>query len=209
MRESALADQGVSAAAVSMQWRKSSASKKLLALLRAVADEAPALQGGTAHAAAAHSARCHAVHSSIGVIHFFWNRTRQSATLWLAMREWSGVTSLWTALAWAVRIPMQNCDAAAADALHQLLITSIEAVLALTEHMFRLRRPVELAQNSAVSTVLSTVLGDLLPRDFVAGNTPASGIWTSCSVLSQRCVVWRAACCPRTCTRHCSSFGPT
>ena len=126
LRESVLADLGGSAAAaaVSLQWRKSSVSKKLLALLRAVIEEANALQSETAHAAAAAACtvRCHAVHGSIGVpcvIHFFWKRTKQeSATLWPAMREWivelGGITSLWTALAWIVMIPMQDFEAAAA-----------------------------------------------------------------------------------------------
>ena len=59
-------------------------------------------------------------HGSIGVIHFFWKRTKQeSATLWPAMRKWivelGGITSLWTALAWIlVMIPMQDFEAAAA-----------------------------------------------------------------------------------------------
>ena len=63
--------------------------------------------------------------------------------------------------------------AAAADAPHQLFRASIESVLELTEDMFSLRRPVELAQNSAVTTVLSCVLGKMLPRDFAAGNAQA------------------------------------
>ena len=172
LRESALADQSVSAAAVSTQWRKSSASKKLLALLRAVVEEAPALQGEAAHAAAAPSARWHAVHGSIGVIHFFWQRTQQSAALWPAMREWiveqGGVTSLWAALAWGARIPMRGCETAA-NAVQELR-ASVHSVLKLTHDMFSSRQPTELAQTSAVTTVMSTVLGDLLPRDFVAGD---------------------------------------
>ena len=172
LQESVLADQGGSVAAISMYWRKSSAGKKLLALLRAVVEEAHALQGEAAHAAAAHSARCHAVHGSISVISFFWQHTQQSAALWPAMREWivelGGVTSLWTALAWAARIPMRGCEAAA-NAVQELR-ASVHSVLALTHGMFTLRRPVELAQNSAVTTVMSSVLSDLLPRDFSAGN---------------------------------------
>ena len=172
LHNSVLADQSGSAAAVSMHWRKSSASKKLLALLRAVVEEAPALQGEAAHTATAHSARCHAVHGSICVISFFWQRTKQSAALWPAMREWivelGGVTSLWTALAWVVMIPLRVCEAAA-NAAHELR-ASVHSVLALTRDMFSSRQPVELAQNSAVRTVLSSLLSDLLPRDFAAGN---------------------------------------
>ena len=175
LQESVLADQGGSVAAISMHWRKSSAGKKLLALLRAVVEEAHALQGEAAHAAK--SATCHTVHGSIDVIRFFWQRTRKSATLWPAMREWivelGGITSLWTALAWAVMIPMQDCEAAA-DVNHQnLLRATIHTVLELTLDMFSSRRPVELAQNSAVLTVMSCVLGTMLPRDFKAGDSHA------------------------------------
>ena len=172
LRESVLADQSGCTAAVSMLWRKNSASKKLLALLRAVVEEAPALQGEAAHATAARTARCHMLHGSVGVIHFFWQRIQHSATLWPALREWivelGGITSLWTALAWVIRIPVLDFGAAAADALCQLR-ASVHSVLALTHGMFSLRRPVELAQNSAVIAVLSIALGDLLPRDFAAG----------------------------------------
>ena len=175
--ESLLADQSGSATAASLHWRKSSASKKLLALLRAVVEEAPALQGEAAHAAAARTINCAArfcaVHGSISVISFFWQRTQQSATLWPAMREWivelGGITRLWTALAWAVMIPTQDYGAAA-DMFSQALRKSIPPVLALTTEMIGIRRPVELAQNSAVVTVMSSVLGDLLPRDFASGN---------------------------------------
>ena len=174
--ESVLADQSVSAAAASMQWRKSSASKKLLALLRSVVDEAPALQGETAHAAAARIVGCCAVHGSIGVIHcFFWQRFQQSATLWPAMREWivelGGITSLWTALAWVIRIPVHDLLAAASGLDHEILLRkSVHTVLALTHDMLKIRRPVELAQSSAVITVMSHVLGDLIPRDTVRGD---------------------------------------
>ena len=168
LRDSVLADQSVStAAAVSIHWRKSSASKKLLVLLRAVIEEAHALQGD---ATAARTIRCCAVHGSISAINFFWQR-KQSAALWPALREWivdlGGITSLWTALAWVVRIPMQD---EAAEALHELLRASVHAVLALTHGMFGVRQPAELVQNSAVITVLSSVLGNLLPRDFAVGN---------------------------------------
>ena len=175
LRESALADRSASAAAVSMHWRKSSASKKLLTLLRTVIEEAHALPGEAARAAAARVARCHTVHGSICLIGFFWRRCHQTATLWPAMREWivepGGITSLWTALAWAVRIPKRGFDEADDDEVHKILQRgSVDSVLTLTHDMFSLRRPVELAQNSVVVTVLSSVLGDLLPRDFVAGN---------------------------------------
>ena len=172
LQSSVLVDQSRSTAAVSIHWRKSSASKRLLALLRAVVEEAHSLQGEAAHAAAGRIARHRAVHGSISVISLFRHHHHQSATLWPAMREWivelGGITSLWTALAWVIMMPMQ--DHAAANVLHQLLIASTESVLELTEDMFSVRRPVELAQNTAVLMVLGTVLGDLLPRDFAAGN---------------------------------------
>ena len=172
LHESVLADQqGGSAAAVSMLWRKSSASKKLLALLRAVVEEAHALQGEAAHAcAAARTVRCRAVHGSISVISFFWPRTQQSTTLWPAMREWiaelGGIKSVWTALAWLVSLPTQYFEAAD----HRLLRESAHSVIALTYCLFGLRRPVELSQHAAVTTALGSVLGNMLPRDFAAGN---------------------------------------
>ena len=166
LQASVLADQSGSAAVVSMLWRKSSASKKLLALLRAVVEEAHALPGWAAHAAAARTVRCHAVHGSISVIGFFWRRTQQSATLWPAMREWivelGGISSLWTSLAWMCMIPKQDCEAAY-DVIYQLLSTSVHSVLELTHDLFSVRRPVELAHNSAVLMVLGMVLGRLLP----------------------------------------------
>ena len=104
LRESVLADRSGSApAAVSMLWRKSSASKKLLPVLRAVIEEARAVQDDAAQPTAARTNRCGAVHVSISMLDFFWQRIQQSATLWPAMREWivelGGITSLWTALA--------------------------------------------------------------------------------------------------------------
>ena len=175
LRDSVLAEQsGSASAAVSMHWRKSSASKKLLALLRAVVEEAHALQGEAAIAATARITRCHAVHGSISAISLFWQRSQQSATLWLAMREWiveqGGVTSLWTTLAWMCLIPAQDIEAAAADDFQQLLRGSVHAVFDLTRDMFSSRRPVELAHDSAVVTVFSCLLSDLLPRNFTAGN---------------------------------------
>ena len=173
LRESVLAAQDGSAAAVSMLWRKSSASKKLLALLRVVVEEAHALQGEAVQATAARAVRWRAVHDSINVIEFFWQRTQKSATLWPAMREWivelGGITSLWATLAWMVLVPTQGFGASADD-IHQLLRASVNSVLALTHGMFSLRRPVELAQNNDVVTVLSRVLSVLLPADFAAGN---------------------------------------
>ena len=176
LHESVLADQqgGSSAAAVSMHWRKSSASKKLLVLLRAVVEEAHALQGEAAHAgAAARTVRCRAVHGSISVITFFWPRTPQSTTLWIAMREWiaelGGIKSVWMALAWMAPLPTQDFEAAD----HRLLKESVQSVLALTRCMFGLRRPVELSQHSAVTTAMGSMLGDMLPRDFAAGNADA------------------------------------
>ena len=173
-RGSILADQGGSAPAVAMHWRKSSVSKKLLALLREVVEDSPALRSVAAHATSARTVRCRAVHGSIGVISFFWELSKQSAALWPAISEWiielGGVTSLWAALAWVILIPMQDFGAAA-DAMHQLLRVSVHEVFALTHDMFSFfRRPVELKQNSAVITVLSRLLSDLLPRDFAAGN---------------------------------------
>ena len=169
-----LADQRGSVAAVSMHWRKSSASKKLLALLRAVVEEAHALQDEAAHAAAARTVRCRSLHGSISVISFFWEHTQQSATLWPAMREWiielGGITSLWKALAWSVMLPMQDIEAAADAVLHLGLRESVESVLEITRDLFSSRRPVELVHNSAVATVLSSVLGNLLPKDFASGN---------------------------------------
>ena len=202
LHESVLADQSGSATAVSMHWRKSSASKKLLALLRAVVEEAHALHCKAAHAAATCTVRCHAVHSSISVIRFFWQRTQQSATLWPAMREWivelGGVTSLWAALAWVVRIPMQGCEAAA-SAVHQPLRASVQSLLALTHGMFTYRRPVELAQHSAVLAVMSCVLADLLPRDFAAGfaqtwdlNDVYQAIDALCQLEGQGCLTLSA-----------------
>ena len=175
LHESVLAAQsGSGAAAVSMAWRKSSASKKLLVLLRAVIEEAHALQCEAACAAAARTVRCRTVHCSIGVIRFFWKHTPQSATIWPAMREWivelGGITSLWTALAWVVRTPSSCFEAESADVTHQLLRASDHTMLGLTYEMFKIRRPVELAQNSAVVAVLNNMYGDLLPRDFAAGN---------------------------------------
>ena len=177
LRQSALADRSCSAsAAVSMHWRKSNASKKLLALLRAVVEEAPALQGEAAHATPARTITCGTLRVSIGMLDFFWQRTQQSATLWPAMREWivelGGVTSLWTALAWVVMIPKRDADDDA-FAFRQLLRVSVHSVLDLTHDVFGIRQPVELAQSTAVVTVLSSVLGDLLPRDFAAGNAQA------------------------------------
>ena len=181
LRESALADRsgsefGSASAAVSMHWRKSSASKKLLTLLRAVVEEAPALQGEAAHAAATRTIRCCAVHGSICVLNFFWQRMRMqhSATLWPAMREWivelGGITSLWSALAWVVMIPKRDLKETDDDR------GSVSSVLLLTHDLLTLpsvRRPVALTQNSAVTTVLSSVLGDLIPRDFAVGNAQA------------------------------------
>ena len=66
-------DQGGSAAAVSMHWRKSSASKKLLALLQAVIEEAHVVRYE-----AAGPLQVHTVHGSICVISFFWQCTRRS-----------------------------------------------------------------------------------------------------------------------------------
>ena len=173
VRGSVFADQGGSATAVAIHWRKSSASKKLLALLRAVVEDAPALTSVAAHATSARTVRCRAVHGSIGVISFFWELSKQSAALWPAISEWiielGGVTSLWAALAWVILIPMQDFGAAA-DAMHQLLRESVHEVFTLTHDMFSIRGPEELQQNSAVITVLSRLLGELLPRDFAAGN---------------------------------------
>ena len=175
LRRSVLADPPTTA--VSALWRKSSASKKLLALLRAVLDEAQALQGEAARTAAARTVRCRAVHGSISVIRFFWQSAPQSTILWPAMREWivelGGITSLWSTLTWAVMIPMQDFESAAADALHQLLRMSVHSVLALTRDMFSIRRPVELALNCADLMLPSRLLSDLLPRDFAAGNAHA------------------------------------
>ena len=168
-----LADQS-GAAAVSMQWRKSSASKKLLALLRAAIELAHALPFEAAPTAAACTVRCRAVHDSIYFIILFWTSSQPSATgtLWPAMREWivelGGIRSLWTVLAWVILIPVQDFEAA--DAIHQLLRVSVRMVLYLTNGMFSLRRPVELAKDSAFTTVMSRLLSVLLPRDFVAGN---------------------------------------
>ena len=178
LHESVLADQNGTAAAVSMHWRKSSASKKLLALLRAVVEEDHALKDEAAHAASASIIRRCSVHGSISTISFFWQRTQQTATLWPAMREWivelGGVTSLWTALAWTVMNPTQGFEA---DPSHQILLReSVQSVLTLTLDMFRLQWPVELTQSPAVRTVMSSVLGDLLPRDFAAGNAQAWGL---------------------------------
>ena len=179
--------------AVSVLWRKSSASKKLLALLRAVLEEAHALQGeAAARTAAARTVRCRAVHGSISVIRFFWQSALQCATLWPAMREWivelGGITSLWSTLTWAVMIPMQDFESAAADALHQLLRMSVHSVLALTRDMFSIRRPVELALNCADLTLPSKLLTDLLPRDFAAGNAHAwdlDTVFQTVTALSQ------------------------
>ena len=172
VRGSVFADQGGSATAVAIHWRKSSASKKLLALLRAVVEDAPALTSVAAHATSARTIRSRAVHGSISVISFFWRRNLQS-NLWPAMGEWvielGGVMSLWKALAWVVLIPMQDFETTA-DAMHQLLRVSVHEVFTLTHDMFSIRGPEELQQNSAVITVLSRLLGELLPRDFAAGN---------------------------------------
>ena len=192
--KSLLAGQSGSAAAASLHWRKSSASKKLLALLRAVIEEVHALQDEAAHDAEARAIHCAArfcaVHGSISVISLFWQRTQQSATLWPAMREWivelGGISSLWTALAWVVMIPMQDFGAAA-DMVHQAMRGSIPPVLALTTDMIGIRRPVELVQNSAVITVMSSVLGDLLPRDFAAGNAQTWDLDIVLQVISALC----------------------
>ena len=59
------------------------------------------------------------------------------------------------------------------EVLQTLQRASINSVLVLTHDLLTVpsvRRPVELAQNSAVITVLSSVLGNQLPRDFAAGN---------------------------------------
>ena len=176
--QSVLAAQIGSAPTVAMHWRKSSASKKLLALLRAVVEEAPALP-----CEAAEDLRCCSVHGCISVILIFWERSPQSATLWPAMREWivelGGITSLWAVSAWVVMIPTQD-NGAGVDVSYQLLRKSLPALLALTKDMTKIRRPVELAQNSAVVTVMSSVLGDLLPRDFAAGNAQ---LWDLGNVL--------------------------
>ena len=120
--------------------------------------------------AVALTVRCRAVHGSIGVISFFWQRTQQSTTLWPAMREWiaelGGIKSVWTALAWLVSLPTQYFEAAD----HRLLRESAHSVIALTYCLFGLRRPVELSQHAAVTTALGSVLGNMLPRDFAAGN---------------------------------------
>ena len=54
--------------------------------------------------------------------------------------------------------------------MNPLLRASVHSVLALTHDMFSIRRPVELARNSVVYTVMCCLFSDMLPGDFASGN---------------------------------------
>ena len=189
LEEWALADRNSpGAAAIVMHWRKSSASKKLLALLRAVVEEAPAL----APVDAASPQNC-AVRHSITAISFFWQRTQHSTTAWPAMREWlfeqGGVKNIWTALAWcmsgASAPSRQGQQAAGGDeeAL-RLLSEPFHAVKVLTMDLADPRMAEELFEHRGFISALQLLLSSILPRAIAAGCGPAWELGNMLSFLS-------------------------
>ena len=176
---SAFAEPGEGAAATWVHWRKSSTSKQLLSLLQTVIEEVH-----VAEPTAAWSLRSCAAHSSIYLINFFFMHTR-SAALWPAMRGWlldqGGMQSIWTALAWCL-----SCrERSAASREFAQIRGSIHSVLELTKLAGNLHDVhilfTSLPQHPSVASALRLMFGEILPRDFEAGN---AHLWRLRDVLT-------------------------
>ena len=192
LQEWAIADQNCpGAAAVVMQWRKSSVSKKVLALLRAVVEEAPALAPVDAASLRYKSVRC-----SITVVSIFWQHTQHSAAAWPAMREWlfeqGGIKNIWTALAWCMSCtsssssPAQEVQASGDEESHRLLTTPFLAALVLTKGLTADPRTVgsELFENRGFISSLELLLSGVLPQAIAAGCGPAWKLGSTLSFIS-------------------------
>ena len=192
LEEWALADRnGPGAAAIVMHWRKSGTSKKLLALLRAVVEEAPSL----APVDATSPQNC-AVRHSITAISFFWQRTQHSTTAWPAMREWlfdqGGVQNIWTALAWCMSstsgmtsLPSQEGQATGGnEEPHRLLSAPFYAVLVLTLGLADPRMAEEVFEHRGFISALQLLLSSILPRAIAAGCGPTWKLGNTLSFIA-------------------------
>ena len=188
-------DRNGNAVAAWMHWRKSSASKHLLSLLRSVLELQPHEQGSVSGrdvatgAGAAptmtelsagtvspgvhprrDSAMLLAGSSCISIVDLLF-QSSQSAALWPAMREWlvnqGGIQSIWTSLARRISLGAIDLEHDRSPTLGQ----SVEEVLMLTSELRQLGGrglAVQLAQHPSVIASLRSLLSDVLPRDVAA-----------------------------------------
>ena len=175
-----IADQG-SSAALWVHWRKSSAGKQFLALLKAIseaiASEAawmPAAAGSATRRTLLHGYMVIAWTNVMDTLRLLYKGT-QAGALWPALRDWlaenDNVMGLWGGLAW--------CSGAGDD---DAAISAVHDVVNMTKDKIRRGRPPPaLLRHPCVAEGLRLALSKVLPKGFARDH---GDDWSALRVLN-------------------------